>query len=131
MTTRVEQDKQGDANTARRDRDLKAAAKFKRVGSLVRVGVTRIGSPDGIGDGEFARSLQKMLNLSGSFSSKRWNTMMDVDHLYGHWADNRDYFLTHDRGILNKRVDLAGVGITVCTPEEFVGMYDRGERPQS
>lgn len=128
ITTRVEADLENDKNDARRRELLGRIKMFPVVGSIARIGTTKIGSGDVIvGDTSASLSdeIQKILWPGGLNPAARnfSNRQNDIDHLVGHKINDRDIFVTDDKDILRK----AGVlkvspGILVMNPEQCVGL---------
>lgn len=48
------------------------------------------------------------------------NDQMDIDHLLSHVVNERDVFITGDKGILSKASCLKELGIEVMSPAEFL-----------
>jgi hypothetical protein len=114
VTSRVHQDKHKDEDLERVKRDYGVfLTMFPVIGAPFRLDVSIVGGPDVWVDTELFSLLDRL------FTSRQENTMWDIDHLYGHRAANRDYFLTHDTSILNKVAGLDLLGIQVMSPLIF------------
>ncbi|MCH7616673.1 MAG: hypothetical protein J4N36_06375 [Chloroflexi bacterium] len=122
LSTRLEQDKSNDSDVDRIRRHYEAAASFDVIGAPARIEVSRIGSRDVIADGEQANRLAKLFGVEKPATANK-HTLWDVDHLYAHWSDRRNVFLTYDRPILNKRGGLKDAGIVVMDPREFIAQF--------
>ena len=123
LSTRLEQDKSDDSDVGRVGRHHEAAKEFAVIGGPARINVSRLGSRDVIADGDQANRLAKMFGVQ-NFASANKHTVWDVDHLYAHWSDDRDVFLTYDKGILNKKRALKNAGIVVMDPPEFLAKFN-------
>ena len=84
--------------------------------------MSRIGAKDVIADGEQANRLAKLVGVEKPATANK-HALWDVDHLYAHWSDRRNVFLTYDRPILNKRGGLKDAGIVVMDPREFIAQF--------
>jgi predicted nucleic acid-binding protein len=49
----------------------------------------------------------------------------DIEHLCGHLSSGNDFFITHDRAILDAGTQLMRYGIRVITPEDFVSRHEK------
>lgn len=121
VSNRIEKDKETDKDAAKAYRHLVEATKFTEISSPFRVGVTQ---EHGImGDESILQCLHDLRQVD--YSSKNRNTLWDIDHLYGHFIDNRDWFLTYEDKIWKKRPFLARLRINVSIPNVFVSAVDR------
>lgn len=119
MTTRFEQDKVNDRVPARVKRQREERARFPTVQGPMRLGASRLGF-DVFVDGELMNGLEQIFGTKTYTSVSRHNTLWDIDHLYGHRAAGREYFLTYDNGILRRANRLERLGIRVWNPESFL-----------
>lgn len=123
ITTRVEDDFDGDKNESRRTDMVKKLSILPVVGTLGRYGVTKWGDGDVYVGKEVEvlfSELQKILfpGLSKADSHFK-NKRNDIDHLIGHLLNKRDLFVTDDKGILNKKEGLRlSPGVIVMSPLE-------------
>ncbi len=118
LSTRFEKDKQLDADIERVKRDYAIARWFPVVPGPFRLDVSRLGQ-DLLADGEVMDKLQRLFGIDNPANANS-RTLWDVDHLYGHFAAGRDYFLTWEERILKKSRHLAELGIRVLRPDAFL-----------
>lgn len=121
VTNRFTQDKETDSDRDQARRDIAAAAQFTIIASPFRMGLPQ---NDGfLVDDKTALFLNTLFSVT---ESTKKNTLWDIDHLYGHLADKRDFFLTYEkRGILHKAPFLAEIGIYVVNPDIFITIIDQ------
>lgn len=122
LTTRFDEDKANDADLERVKRHYRVVRLFPVIGGPFRSGVSIVGGPDRTSSDSFY-DLQKLFGLGDRARAKK-NTVWDIDHLWGHHIGARDYFLTTERRILNKRKRLAALGIQVMDPTPFVTVLE-------
>ena len=121
ITTRVEADLENDKNTERRSGMMKKINLFPVVGTVARLGVSRLGSGDMLGGNErLFDELQKVIFPGGLEGNNNTGNMInDLDHLVGHLINKRDIFVTDDDGILKKKNALkVSPGIVVMSPKD-------------
>lgn len=126
LTSRFDEDKEGDSNLDRVKRHYRIARIFETIPTAFRIDVSMIGQ-DVIADGEVSSQLESLFGI-GSRPFEKHNTMCDVDHLYGHWLAKREYFLTYDKGILEEHEKLAKFGIRVINPVDFAAAILRARQ---
>jgi len=132
ITTRVETDLENDSDDERRNDMMQKVKLFPVIGSVIRLGVSQFGSEDvfgGSGSERMFDELQKIIFPGLDKSSRTYgNKINDIDHLVGHFINNRDIFVTDDKGILKKRKVLeVSPGITVMSPEDCKSYLDEIE----
>ncbi len=93
------------------------------VGTVFRLGSSRLDSGDFLADEETVEELDQLMNLlfpgADKASPRHKNRIADVDHLMGHKLSARDVFVTNERAILKRGGELADrFKIVVMTPEE-------------
>ncbi len=127
VTTRLEADLGQDKNKERR-RDLVAILNmFPVIPSIGRWDVSKWDQDKWVTDAsdrlndEIKNILSPGLQPGAATFANRVN---DIDHLTGHVLDERDIFVTDDKGILRKRDQLKGIGILVMNPAQCVGHID-------
>lgn len=126
ITTRVESDLENDRDDSRRSELLGRIKMFPVVGTVARFDVTKWDSGD-VWGGEVTTRLtdeiQKILFPGGlnPDASNYGNKINDIDHLVGHKINERDIFVTDDKGILKKGAALkVSPGIVVMNPAQCV-----------
>ncbi|WP_174145507.1 hypothetical protein [Leisingera sp. ANG59] len=126
ITTRVEADLENDRNDARRTELLGRIKMFPVVGTVARWDVSKWDSGDVWGGYDTTRisdEIQKILFPGGlnTEASNFGNKLNDIDHLVGHKINERDVFVTDDKGILKKAEVLkTSPGIVVMNPGQCV-----------
>jgi hypothetical protein len=129
ITTRVERDVANDRDEGRRAEMLERLAMFPVIGSVLRAGLSSIGTDFAAGSSTQAveAEVRGILAPGISASSKRvGNAINDVDHVVGHVMNERDVFVTDDRGILRNAEALKrSVGAVVMSPQECVDYLAR------
>lgn len=138
ITTRVEADLENDRDDARRMELLGRIKMFPVVGTVARWNVSKWGSGDVLSGEDTTRlsdEVQKILFPGGlnPKASNFGNKVNDIDHLVGHKINNRDIFVTDDKGILKKAEILkTSPGIVVMNPTKcVVFLKDLIERDKS
>lgn len=130
ITTRVEADLSNDKNEDRRLAMVKTLELFPIIGTVGRVGLSRIGSGDFIVDYKvinLSDELQKIIFPGGldKSSATYINKVNDLDHIIGHMTHGRDIFVTDDKGILRKQNQLKeSPGVLVMSPESCLKFID-------
>ncbi len=134
VSTRIINDKSRDQDFARRVRDVDFALKLRVIPSVFRVDVSYLPSEDRFGDifsddemddkfGQLHRIFwgKRTIPNENEWERKGGN---DLDHLFAHWINERDVFLTYDDDILKRKEELfSELGITVQTPTEFLKKF--------
>lgn len=130
VTTRVESDLSED-KSGKRGRVIKEILDvIPVIGSGFTLNESKLGSPDVLVD----ESIQKFRDELGSVlfptldkkSKSYLNKQRDIDHILGHYLNQRDYFITDDIGILKKAETLSrSYGICVCSPSGFITIFDQ------
>lgn len=129
VTTKVEVDFARDQNDERRRAMLEQMAMLPVIAATFRLDESQLDEPDvilgsheqGLWD-EIQRIVFPGLNEN---SGKRANKIADVDHLFGHKLAARDVFVTDDRDILRRYLELRdGPGIIVMSPEQCLRYVD-------
>jgi len=119
VSNRIEKDKATDKDAAKAYRHLVEATRFTEISSTFRIGVTQ---EHGIlADESIIKCLHVIFEAEGE--PRRRNTLWDIDHLYGHFVDNRDWFLTNDAKIWRKWPYLKRLRIRVSTPKAFTTAF--------
>ena len=128
VTTRFQSDQSNDND---KDRAIRIANKLSElpvgtISSSFRLDVSVLNGSDMLGSVEIiaiSNELTKILFPSGinRSSATASNKINDVDHLIGHFINNRDIFITDDKGILRKAETIRNLlGITTMNPSELV-----------
>ena len=128
VTTRVEADLVRDNNEARRRSLLDTLRIFPVIGTVGRWDASKY-SEDLWVDGRAERlseEIQQILSPGLTEADPRYsNKVNDIDHLTGHVIDQRDIFVTDDKGILRRSDQLRnGPGIIVMTPAQTLEHVD-------
>lgn len=101
---------------------------LRTIGSTFRLGVSRLGSADMLvsetvasAEGRISTALERRGGSKPEFA--------DFDHVFAHYLDHRDVFLTWDKALL-AAADLFRdeLGVDVAKPEDFLARV--GEQPQ-
>lgn len=131
ITTRVEADLENDRNDTRRTELLGRIKMFPVIGTVARWDVSKWDAGDVWGGEDTTRlsdEVQKIL-FSGGLNpeaSNFGNKVNDIDHLVGHKINERDVFVTDDKGILRKaNVLKVSPGIVVMNPKQCVELLKR------
>jgi len=100
------------------------------IGTGFTLDTSRLGGGDFIVDDDWPeRQRQIMSRLfpnADENSPEHKNRLADVDHLMGHQASGRDYFVTRDKGISEHKDWLRDKhGIKVASPEDFLSEIER------
>ena len=96
------------------------------IGSTLRLGVSRLGSGDMLVDDTVVRA-EENISLALERRSGRKPEFVDFDHVFAHYLNHRDVFLTWDEALL-AAADLFRdeLGVRVVKPEDFIAhMEDR------
>lgn len=134
ISNRVEEDI-FDPPLNERIRDL-PVLNIKRIGSAFRFGYSRFGSGD-MFSSDIRKEMESVEDISypmfpppapsrhanwqSQSRKKKRPDWRDVDHLYAHYCDDRDRFVTWDKGILNVAKELSSMwGIITATPEALL-----------
>ena len=118
ITSRFDQDKKKDSDLERVKKHYQIARMLTAIPSSFRCGISLLGQ-DRLVDEVVYKPLSKLFKVEDSEKANH-NTLMDVDHLYGHWVDNREYFLTYENRILRKKEALVKLNIKVDNPSNFL-----------
>ncbi len=99
---------------------------IRMIGSTFRLGVSRLGSGDMLVNDTVILAEE---NISSALERRggRKPEFADFDHVFAHYLDHRDVFLTWDKALL-AAADLFRdeLGVCVAKPEEFIArMEDR------
>jgi hypothetical protein len=105
-----------------------ASLKIAPIGTGFRLDVSRLDSPDYLVSSEDVALSSRLMNLlfpnASSESPKQQNRTADVDHLLGHLTSGNDYFVTQDRGILERTQGLLKEKIAVVQIAEAVSLAE-------
>lgn len=124
ISNRLEQDKANDVIPEQKARHLLAAKQFTEISSPFRMTLAQ--EHGFLVIKGTAECLAHIFSVNTGSSKK--NTTWDTDHLYGHLASKRDYFLTTEKRILKKRPFLKRIRINVAHPKQFVQSFEEVER---
>lgn len=124
ISNRLEQDKANDVIPDRKVHHMLAAKQFTEISSPFRM--TLVQEHGFLVVKSTAECLAHIFSVS--MGSGKKNTTWDTDHLYGHLASKRDYFLTTENRILNKRPFLKRIRINVAHPNRFIQSFEEIER---
>lgn len=121
VSNRYLQDKLQDPDPIRVERHRRAKESFDSIPGPARCDESFPG--DIPTDGETLRLLEGIFGVN--HAAKRPNLRRDVDHIFSTLVFNRDYFLTWERGLINKSKRLpAGYEARVVTPFQFLLALD-------
>lgn len=130
ITTRVEADLENDKDADRKAAFLKQIQMFPVVGTVARWGTSKWDGGDVYGGDDSERladDIQKIVFPGGlnKESSNYGNKLNDIDHLVGHAINERDVFVTDDKAMLRKSVELKRApGIVVMSPAECLAFLN-------
>lgn len=129
ITTRVEVDFGRDKNEERREDMMQHIGMLPVIGTVARWDQSRFEGADVSAGPEQQALLEEIRRIIfpglGSDSGKYLNKLADIDHLVGHKLAGRDIFVTDDKGILRRYLELRdGPGILVMTPAEALRFAD-------
>lgn len=97
-----------------------------QIGSIFRLGYSKLGSSDVLGGGELFSRFFGVINsidykLDQKGVKRKRPDFRDWDHLFGHYRIGRNVFLTWDGPILSFASDLqAKLELQIMKPEEFL-----------
>lgn len=129
ITTRVESDFDQDKDVPRKIEMLRKLKMFPIIGTIARYGVSKYDSGDfyvGEDHKKIKDEIKALLFPALSEKDTHYkNKMTDVDHLVGHIANNRNIFITDDRGIIRRADKLKdSFDLTVMTPSQCLEYLD-------
>jgi len=129
VTTRAGFDLGRDPNEERREKTLKQLSMMPIIGSVFNLDESVLSGGDlllGPTDHQLWTEIQGILSPDLTPESPRYsNKKNDIEHLCGHKLAGRDVFVTDDRGILRRHVELRnGPGIMVMSPAEALRYVD-------
>lgn len=136
--SRLEADKQRDQDLERAGKDLKAIKEeLRSLGVRTLPSVIRFDTPGFFDEDEFDdEGLSERIQIAVfgknleeiplERRSKDWhNKVMDCDHLAAHVKAKREYFLTEDKDLLKKRIELEQqFNIKVMRGEDFLKIFN-------
>lgn len=97
---------------------------IRTIGSTFRLGVSRLGSGDMLVDDTIAQSEK---NISSALERRGGSKpeFADFDHVFAHYLNHRDVFLTWDKALL-AAADLFRdeLGVRVVKAEDFIARID-------
>ncbi len=130
ITTRVEVDINSDKDKERSASIIQRIGQFPVIGTVARYGVSKYGNGDVYAGGkgkEIGDELKRVIFPGLSLGEKRFkNKINDIDHLVGHIINERDIFVTDDKGILGKNKTLkSSLGLVVMSPEACLEYIER------
>ena len=102
----------------------------REIGSIIRISCWRIGF-DILGSTKFQDVIDSLSETSSQPRRKRpdWR---DWDHVQAHYLNERDVFLTWDKGILNAAPHLKEkLGIVIMKPEDYLQHCKKQIEPRS
>jgi len=110
LTTKIEADLSNDMIDDRRILMMDKLNKFSIVGSYVK----------NVDQKEIFTEIQRIISPGLNKVSKSYeNNINDITHLFGHFINHRDIFITDDKGILKKGENLKiNPGICVMSPKD-------------
>jgi hypothetical protein len=127
VTTRVEADILQDENEKRRSETLNILSVFPVISTVMRFDISRFDQDVLVDNGtaQVVEEIQRILFPGLMPDDPRYtNKVNDVDHIAGHRINQRDIFVTDDKGILRRREHLLGLSIQVMTPKECLEYVD-------
>jgi hypothetical protein len=129
ISTRLAADKANDGDTARRARHFTRLAPYsEQPPAPFRLDVSALDEDalaGGTQSGDIIDELEALFTANITSPRRRIHSMFDADHIWAHWAKQRDYFVTSDeqalgalRGALYERFQ-----IKVIRPVDFLSAY--------
>ncbi len=97
---------------------------LRTIGSTFRLGVSRLGSADMLVDQTVAAAEQRILSALERRGGRK-PEVPDFDHVFAHYLDHRDVFLTWDKALL-AAADLFRdeLGVQIAKPADFLARID-------